>query len=778
MNNFAVKCFCQVVCATSFSGLISVLFTKAVLMGRKYKTKKNALETHMLFYLRVTSPDGPVWFRWALHLQRFISNSRMFHLLFLNRNVCYKERKKLSEGQGRAGFCSSLLSLFPKNVRWLWMLERYSKLSGRGWAFVLVPAAKAGRRSFLRWCTRGSLYPTCWFCSSFPPHLKKKEMAQGPAARLFPRKGAAWRRGGDRSACRGATNPVPAPGGVLAEQRQGWGRPMSFPSFSCRKPAWEEKEEEALQQKHIWAAMPASVCTGEAGSSGKKRGKSAKEQFPTPLVEVNAWAGSESLAKRWRGGLLREDTELSYRDTELPGDEGCPRSDGTDQGLLQAVERPAGALPRPICLSKGLQESQSIRLATKTSGNGADWCPALARVLGLLAPRRLRGLSRRWGPMSWELKPMDEKGRADCGCLSGLHVALAHGWGAGLGLILPGSGILVCSWPGLGQVWLPRKALGDGAEQAPAPCPPSSSSPRRCPELGAGKEAGEGWGRWGHGDSGSYGSWGCWREPSFGPERGARVGPVRPFQQEWDVLWSGQALAVTANPQGLCRGTLTCEPWGHPSPASLSPSARPSPGESLEETFPGSLRGAGVTPCSCSSLRVGRGAVEHQFTAWLPWRGRPPSQGRMVRAAISAAPWNQKVGQGRGCRDRVEGGWQELPTAAGAEPVLCSARETCGMGRDDLPRPLWRCSAGMMLAPHCSLPACLHSACCAAVRTLTWTLAGWRTRTTVFCMVSCLRAALGFPQRGTQGLQLWNPDVGHLADVTSSPSEPSTASPC
>lgn len=90
---------------------------------------------------------------------------------------------------------------------------------------------------------------------------------------------------------------------------------------------------------------------------------------------------------------------------------------------------------------------------------------------------------------------------------------------------------------------------------------------------------------------------------------------MRPFQQEWDVLWSGQALAVTANPQGLCRGTLTCEPWGHPSPASLSPPARPSPGESLEETFPGSLRGAGVTPCSCSSLRVGRGAVEHQFTA-------------------------------------------------------------------------------------------------------------------------------------------------------------------
>lgn len=186
------------------------------------------------------------------------------------------------------------------------MLERYSKLSGRGWAFVLVPTAKAGRCSFLRWCTRGSLYLTCWFCSSFPPHLKKKEMAQGPPARLFPRKGAAWRRGGDRSACRGATNPVPAPGGVLAEQRQGWGRLMSFPSFSCRKPAREEKEEEALQQKHIWAATPAGVCTGEAGSSGKKRGKSAKEQFPTSLVEVNAWAGSaqvsESLAKRWRGG--------------------------------------------------------------------------------------------------------------------------------------------------------------------------------------------------------------------------------------------------------------------------------------------------------------------------------------------------------------------------------------------------------------------------------------------------------------------------------------------
>lgn len=154
--------------------------------------QKNALETHTLFYLRVTSPNRPVWCRRALHLQRFISLSRMLPLLFLNRNIWYKGRKNMSQGHGRAGFCSSQLSLFPKNVRWLWMLERYSKLSGWGWAFLLVPTAKAGRCFFLRWCTWGSSYVTCWFLSSLPPHLKEGNgpRTHGPCSQAVPKEGA------------------------------------------------------------------------------------------------------------------------------------------------------------------------------------------------------------------------------------------------------------------------------------------------------------------------------------------------------------------------------------------------------------------------------------------------------------------------------------------------------------------------------------------------------------------------------------------------------------
>lgn len=57
------------------------------------------------------------------------------------------------------------------------------------------------------------------------------------------------------------------------------------------------------------------------------------------------------------------------------------------------MERAAGALPRPVGLSKGRQESQLIQLAMRTSGSGTDaraW-----HVLALLAPRRLHGLSWR-----------------------------------------------------------------------------------------------------------------------------------------------------------------------------------------------------------------------------------------------------------------------------------------------------------------------------------------------------------------------------------------------
>lgn len=52
---------------------------------------------------------------------------------------------------------------------------------------------------------------------------------------------------------------------------------MTSPSFSCKKPAWEEVAEEALQQMYIQAEMPASACAGEMGTSGKRRGKSQEE---------------------------------------------------------------------------------------------------------------------------------------------------------------------------------------------------------------------------------------------------------------------------------------------------------------------------------------------------------------------------------------------------------------------------------------------------------------------------------------------------------------------
>lgn len=72
MNNFAVKCFCQVVGATSFSGMLMYYLLRLFSWGDNMK-QKSALETHTLFYLRVTSPNRPVWCRRALHLQRFIS---------------------------------------------------------------------------------------------------------------------------------------------------------------------------------------------------------------------------------------------------------------------------------------------------------------------------------------------------------------------------------------------------------------------------------------------------------------------------------------------------------------------------------------------------------------------------------------------------------------------------------------------------------------------------------------------------------------------------------
>lgn len=65
---------------------------------------------------------------------------------------------------------------------------------------------------------------------------------------------------------------------------------------------------------NIWAAMPAGACTGEAGSSGKRRGKSSKEQFPTSLVEMNpghSLPRSLKALQRGGGGLLRGGTELS-----------------------------------------------------------------------------------------------------------------------------------------------------------------------------------------------------------------------------------------------------------------------------------------------------------------------------------------------------------------------------------------------------------------------------------------------------------------------------------
>lgn len=70
--------------------------------------------------------------------------------------------------------------------------------------------------------------------------------------------------------------------------------------------------------------------------------------------------------------MLKGRTELYQGDAELPGEEGCPRCDGTDQRLFQAVKGAAGALPRPIQLSKGLQESQPMQLPMRTFDNGAD----------------------------------------------------------------------------------------------------------------------------------------------------------------------------------------------------------------------------------------------------------------------------------------------------------------------------------------------------------------------------------------------------------------------
>lgn len=170
-------------------------------------------------------------------------------------------------------------------------------------------------------------------------------------------------------------------------------------------------------------------------------------------------------------------------------------------------------------------------------------------------------LGEGWCPGSWSLwVPRGE------------HIAGAWAAACGSGSWLAswiqantvGSGTSVCSWPGLEQAWVPGKTLGDGAEWAPIPCPPSCSLLRCCPELDEDKEAREGWGRWGQGESGSHRGWGCWRETCFGAECGPTVSPVRAFQQERDVWWGKQALGMKAKPQGLCSQPATScslQPW-------------------------------------------------------------------------------------------------------------------------------------------------------------------------------------------------------------------------
>lgn len=142
-------------------------------------------------------------------------------------------------------------------------------------------------------------------------------MAQGlmvPAARLSPGEGLPGREQ-EAGLLAGVPQTLPQlqEGHLLSKDRAGGNSCILFTSLA----GGQLRRKRRLCSEHPSTAMPAAACTGEAGSNGKRWGKSPKEQFPTSSVEVKAWAGStqvsESLAKKRSGGVEGKDRALPGR---------------------------------------------------------------------------------------------------------------------------------------------------------------------------------------------------------------------------------------------------------------------------------------------------------------------------------------------------------------------------------------------------------------------------------------------------------------------------------
>lgn len=222
------------------------------------------------------------------------------------------------------------------------------------------------------------------------------------------------------------------------------------------------------------------------------------------------------------------------------------------------------------------------------------------------------------------------------------------------------------------------------------------------------------------------------------------------------MWWGGQALAVMAKPQGLCRGTLTCEPWGHHSPASLPPPAHRSPGESLEETFPGSLRGAGDTPAPAFPSGSAEELLALICSMAAMKRKAPKSRedGESNYPRSSLKP-EGRAGQGRGCRGEVKGGKQKLSPGAPVQSLPCAQQGRLVVWGGTTSPGLLGGAQWVCLSPHRSLPACLQSVCCASAWTLTPMVVGRPCQEDGLLPDElpggCLQLSAG-AQRGTQSL--------------------------